>query len=100
MAATRIISIVGKKGSGKTTLAVALESEFVRRGRRVMAMKHASQPASVDTPGTDTYRHFHEGKAERVLIASPEARGLFERARDDVDPITLARFIINWARSI
>lgn len=97
MAATRIISIIGKKGAGKTTLAVALSAEFVRRGHRVMSMKHASHPATVDTPGTDTYRHFYEGKAERVLIASPETRGLFERVRDDSDPITLAKEYLDGA---
>lgn len=97
MAATRIISIVGKKGAGKTTLAVAMAAEYVRRGHRVMAMKHASHPATVDTPGTDTYRHFNEGKAERVLIASPEMRGLFERVPDDTDPITLAREYLSEA---
>ena len=91
MAATRIISVIGKKNSGKTTLAVAMAAEFVRRGHRVMAMKHASHPVSIDTPGTDTFRHFHEGKADRVLIASPGVRGLFERVADDTDPITLAK---------
>jgi len=91
VAATRIISIIGRKSAGKTTLAVALAAEYVRRGHRVMTMKHASHPATIDTPGTDTFRHFNEGKAERVLIASPQMRGVFERAPDDTDPITLAR---------
>ena len=89
--ATRIISIVGRKNAGKTSLVVALASEFTRRGRRVMTIKHASHPAAIDTPGTDTFRHFHEGKAERVLIASPEIRAVIERSPDDTDPITLAR---------
>lgn len=89
--ATRIISIVGRKNAGKTSLVVALASEFTRRGRRVMTIKHASHPAAIDTPGTDTFRHFHEGKAERVLIASPEIRAVIERSPDDTDPVTLAR---------
>jgi molybdopterin-guanine dinucleotide biosynthesis protein MobB len=97
VAATRIISIIGKKNSGKTTLAVAMAAEYVRRGHRVMAMKHASHPVSIDTPGTDTYKHFHEGKAERVLIASPDVRGLFERVSDDTDPITLAKQYLQGA---
>jgi molybdopterin-guanine dinucleotide biosynthesis protein MobB len=97
VAATRIISVVGKKSAGKTTLAVALAAEYVRRGHRVMTMKHASHPATIDTPGTDTYRHFSEGKAERVLIASPHMRGLFERTADDTDPITLARTYLSEA---
>ena len=91
MAATRIISIVGRKNTGKTTLAVALTSELVRRRHRVMTIKHGHHPADVDRQGSDTWRHFHEGQAERVLIASPELRVLFERSADDYDPIGLAR---------
>ena len=91
MAQTRIISIVGKKNAGKTTLAVALASEYVRKGRRVMGIKHGSHPADVDRPGSDSYRLFHEGKAERVLIAAPNLRAVFERSPDDTDPIVLAK---------
>jgi molybdopterin-guanine dinucleotide biosynthesis adapter protein len=88
---TRIISVIGRKNAGKTSLVVALASEFTRRHKRVMTIKHASHPATLDTPGTDTYRHFHEGRAERVLIASPDVRAVIERSRDDTDPITLTR---------
>ena len=56
-----------------------------------MTIKHASHPAALDTPGTDTFRHFHEGRAERVLIASPAVRAVIERSMDDTDPVTLAR---------
>jgi len=97
VAATRILSIVGRKNAGKTTLAVALAAEYVRRGKRVMTIKHASHPANVDTPGTDSYRHFHEGRAERVLIASPDVRVLFERSPDDQDPVDLARRYLDGA---
>ena len=91
MAATRIISIIGRKNAGKTTLTVALASELARRGHRVMSMKHADHPAQVDQPGVDSWRHFHEGRAERVLLVSPEMRVLFHRAPDEYDPIGLAR---------
>ena len=91
MATTRIISVVGRKNAGKTTLAVALASELVRRGHRVMTIKHGHHPADVDRHGSDTWRHFHEGRAERVLIASPDLRVLFERSADDYDPIALTR---------
>jgi molybdopterin-guanine dinucleotide biosynthesis protein MobB len=91
VAATRIISIIGRKNAGKTTLTVALASELARRGHRVMSMKHADHPAQVDQPGVDSWRHFHEGRAERVLLVSPEMRVLFHRARDEYDPIGLAR---------
>ena len=48
MAALRIVSIIGRKDAGKTTLTVALAAEFVRRGRRVMTMKRASHPIQPD----------------------------------------------------
>jgi molybdopterin-guanine dinucleotide biosynthesis protein MobB len=91
VAATRIISVIGRKNAGKTTLAVALASELVRRGHRVMTIKHGHHPADVDRQGSDTWRHFHEGRAERVLIASPDLRVLFERSPDNYDPVALAR---------
>lgn len=97
MASTRIISVVGRKDAGKTTLAVALASELVRRGHRVMTIKHGHHPADADRKGSDTWRHFHEGKAERVLIASPDLRVLFERSPDNYDPIALARQYLHGA---
>ncbi len=91
MAKTRIISIIGRKNAGKTTLTVALASELGRRGLRVMTMKHGHHPADVDRQGTDSWRHFHEGRAERVLLATPGLRAIFERSEDEYDPIGLAR---------
>ena len=100
MAATRIISVIGRKNSGKTTLAVALASEFVRRGHRVMTIKHGHHPAEADRHGSDTWRHFHEGRAERVLIASPDLRVLFERSPDTYDPVSLARQYMGGANIV
>jgi molybdopterin-guanine dinucleotide biosynthesis protein MobB len=86
----RILSIIGHKNAGKTTLLVALAREYHRLGRRVASIKHASHPALLDREGTDTWRHFHEGSTERTMIASPDIRVLFERAPDNTDPETLA----------
>lgn len=97
MAATRIISIIGRKNAGKTTLTVALASELVRRGHRVMTMKHADHPAQVDQPGVDSWRHFHEGRAERVLLVTPDMRVLFDRAPEEYDPIGLSREYLQGA---
>jgi molybdopterin-guanine dinucleotide biosynthesis protein MobB len=91
VAAARIISIIGRKNAGKTTLTVALARELARRGHRVMTIKHGHHPADLDREGSDSWRHFHEGKAERVLMAAPNVRVLFERAPDDYDPIGLVR---------
>jgi len=91
VAATRLLSIIGRKNAGKTTLTVALASEYARRGHRVMTIKHGHHPADLDRKGTDSWRHFHEGRAERVLFVSPELRVLFEHAPDEYDPIGLTR---------
>lgn len=97
MAETRIISIVGKPNAGKTTLAVALASEYVRKGRKVMAIKQAGYPAEVDRAGSDSHRLFHEGKAERVILAGPQLRAIFERQPDTHDPIALAKQYLDGA---
>ncbi|HEX3275913.1 MAG TPA: molybdopterin-guanine dinucleotide biosynthesis protein B [Gemmatimonadales bacterium] len=91
MASTRIVSIIGRKDAGKTTLMVALASELIRRGHRVMTIKHGHHPAEVDRSGSDSWRHLHEGGAERVLLAGPGLRVLFDRAPDEYDPVGLAR---------
>lgn len=93
----RILTVIGRKNAGKTTLTVALAAELIRRGRRIMTIKHGHHPADVDRAGSDTYRHFHEGRAERTLIAAPTLRVLFERTPDDYDPVALARRYMDGA---
>lgn len=89
-----MISVVGKKDAGKTTLVVALAREFVKRGWRVSTIKHGSHPARVDTPGTDTYRHYEEGLASQVLMEFPGGRVFFERAAQSLGPLDLVRRFI------
>lgn len=96
MAATRIISIIGKKDAGKTTLVVALATEL-RRKLRVMTLKHGTHAADMDQRGKDTWRHWNEGKAERVLLEAPGERVLFERTDSDGDPMALARRYLDGA---
>ncbi len=95
--ATRIISVIGRKNAGKTTLLVALAAEYVRKGRRVMTIKQAAESPELDPPGSDRFRHFHEGKAERSLLVTPDRRHLVERAQDPGDPVALARHYLDGA---
>jgi len=97
VASTRILSIIGRKGAGKTTLTVALAAELARRNRRVMTIKHGHHPAEVDRPGSDSWRHFQEARAERVLLVTPREQVLFDRTEDTYDPIALARRYLNDA---
>ncbi|HMJ58087.1 MAG TPA: molybdopterin-guanine dinucleotide biosynthesis protein B, partial [Gemmatimonadales bacterium] len=97
MAATRMISIIGLKNAGKTTFLVALAAEMARREFRVMTIKHGTHTPDMDQRGKDTWRHWHEGRAERVLMESPGQRVLFERTQQESDPITLARRYLTGA---
>lgn len=65
-----VVCVIGKKNSGKTTLTVALVAELVERGYRVMTVKHG-HGFDLDSPGTDSWRHRHEGGASRVVMAGP-----------------------------
>jgi molybdopterin-guanine dinucleotide biosynthesis protein MobB len=91
VAQTRVISVVGKKNAGKTTLAVAMAQDFVRRGRTVGTIKHGHHPALVDQEGKDTWRLFHEGRALRTMIESPGQRVTFEKSDGAADPVALVR---------
>lgn len=97
MAATRIVSIVGRQNAGKTTLLVALAAELRRRKFRVMTIKHATHAAQLDVPGKDTWRHFQEGQAERTLLEGPGERVLFEHTTATGDPIELAERYLRGA---
>src|SRR4051812_27099966 len=90
MPAPRLISVVGKKNAGKTTMVVALVKELTRRGHRVMSIKHGSHPFEIDQEGRDTWRHMHEGGAERVVMESPQMRVMIAKVKDPKGPRELA----------
>lgn len=92
-----MISIIGLKNAGKTTFLVALAAEMARRKFRVMTIKHGSHAADMDQRGKDTWRHWHEGRAERVLMEGPGQRVLFERTKEESDPVALARRYLTGA---
>lgn len=81
-----ILCVVGKKHVGKTTSVVRLSAELTRRGHRVMILKHGSHTFTLDPAGTDTYRHYHEGNAARVAMASPDKFALVSRWEKELAP--------------
>ena len=85
-----MVSIVGRKHAGKTTLVVQLSAELTRRGHRVMTLKHGSHTFNLDPATTDTYRHYHEGNAERVAMVSPDKFALIERWECERGPEEIA----------
>lgn len=85
-----MVAIIGRKHHGKTTLTVRLAAELSRRGHRVMTIKHGSHTFNIDPETTDTYRHYHEGQAERVAMVSPDKFALIQRWSDELSPEEIA----------
>lgn len=100
MAGPRLISVVGKKNAGKTTLVVALVRDLVRRGHRVMTIKHGSHPFEIDEKGRDTWRHMHEGGAERVVMETPNSRVLIAKPHEPLAPRALAEQFLGDAHFV
>lgn len=86
-----MVAIIGRKHHGKTTLTVRLAAELHRRGYRVMTIKHGTHTFEIDPETTDTYRHYHEGLAEKVAMSAPDKFALIERWTDPLDPEDIAR---------
>src|SRR4026209_680254 len=85
-----MVAIIGHKNSGKTTLLVRLAAELHRRGHRVMTIKHGAHTFNIDPASTDTYRHYHEGHAERVAMAAPDKLALVMRWSDELSAEEIA----------
>jgi len=64
------ISIVGHSKSGKTTLMEHLIRELKKRGRRLVAVKHAHEDFDLDRPGKDSYRFGAAGCESIVLLGA------------------------------
>jgi molybdopterin-guanine dinucleotide biosynthesis protein B len=79
-----MVAIIGRKNSGKTTLVVKLAAELHWRGHRVMTIKHGAHTFNIDPASTDTYRHYHEGHAERVAMVAPDKFALVMRWSDEL----------------
>ena len=85
-----MLAVVGRKNSGKTTLVVRLAAELGRRGHRVMTIKHGHHTFNIDPSTTDTYRHYHEGNAERVAMVAPDKFALIMRWEEKLSPEEIA----------
>lgn len=85
-----MVCIIGRKHHGKTTLTVRLGAELHARGHRVMTIKHGTHTFNIDPTTTDTYRHYHEGHAEKVAMVSPDKFALIERWQTERGPEAIA----------
>ena len=65
---TKIITIVGKSNSGKTTLLEKLISQLTQRGYRIGSVKHAHDGFEMDKEGKDSWRHRKAGASATLVI--------------------------------
>ncbi|OGF53472.1 MAG: molybdopterin-guanine dinucleotide biosynthesis protein B [Candidatus Firestonebacteria bacterium RIFOXYC2_FULL_39_67] len=66
-----LLCVVGKSGSGKTTIIERIIPELIKRGYKVGTIKHDAHEFEIDHKGKDTWRMAQAG-AETVVIASSD----------------------------
>lgn len=66
----KIVSIVGKKNTGKTSLTVKIIEELTRRGYNVASIKHSHHTIEMDKENTDTWKHKQAGANLVVGVGS------------------------------
>jgi molybdopterin-guanine dinucleotide biosynthesis protein B len=84
----KVIAVVGGKKVGKTTTTENLIAEFVKRGYKVAAIKHVSEPEwTIDTPGKDTYRFAQKG-ANPIIVLAPNETVTIEKGTTEKTTLT------------
>lgn len=66
----KIVSVVGKKNSGKTTLSMKIINELTKRGYNVASVKHSHHLIEMDKENTDTWKHKQAGSNLVVGVGS------------------------------
>ncbi|WP_407393797.1 molybdopterin-guanine dinucleotide biosynthesis protein B [Methanobrevibacter sp.] len=66
----KIVSIVGRKNTGKTSLTVKVIEELTKRGYKVGSIKHSHHTMEMDKENTDTWKHKQAGSEVVVGIGS------------------------------
>lgn len=87
---TSVISVVGRKNSGKTTFITRLIPELKRRGYKIGTIKHDAHDFEIDKEGKDSWKHKESGASE-VLIVSESKLALIKDVFDEKDPSDLVK---------
>ena len=77
----KIVSIVGKKNTGKTSLTVKVIEELTKRGHNVASVKHSHHSIEMDKENTDTWKHKQAGANLVVGVGSTT----FFNVRQEID---------------
>ena len=65
----KIITIVGKANSGKTTLLEKLITHLTQKGYKIGSVKHAHDGFEMDKEGKDSWRHKKAGASSTLVIS-------------------------------
>jgi molybdopterin-guanine dinucleotide biosynthesis protein B len=76
-----LVTIVGKSGTGKTTLIEKLLKELKMRKYKVATIKH-THSFEMDKPGKDTWRHAQAG-ADTVIISGHGRIAMIKKAEQE-----------------
>lgn len=71
----KVLAVIGKSNSGKTTLIERLVPALRERGLTVGTIKHASHGFALDHEGKDSYRHKNSG-AVATVVTGPDSLAL------------------------
>ena len=85
MSGPAVFGVVGRSGSGKTSLLELLIPHLTKQGLAVGTVKHTSHGFLADRPGKDSYRLYESGAASVALI-SRQQLATFTRRSNDASP--------------
>ena len=89
---TALLSVVGRKGSGKSEVLEQLISILKGRGYRIGVIKHlARDDVEIDEPGKDTFRYRARG-AETVVLSGRKRLALFSNLDGEIPLEALLKF--------
>ncbi len=82
-----VVAVVGSHGSGKTTTIEYLISSLTTQGYAVGSVKHIHhQDFTMDTPGTNTWRHMQAGSKVTVAVA-PKETVIIKKTDSELDDL-------------
>lgn len=91
-----IISIAGKKNTGKTTLINDLIPKLKERGHKVGTLKYNIRKFDIDHEGKDTYKYFHSG-ADSIALTSDNMLAVVKRLSN---PLKLNEIIETYLNNV
>jgi molybdopterin-guanine dinucleotide biosynthesis protein B len=88
----QVITVVGSKKSGKTTTIENLIRELTKRGYKVAAIKHVSEPDfTIDTAEKDTWKFAKAGAKTIISVAANEIATIEKASTENLPLETLLK---------